>query len=147
VTYSKAALAMTESFEGCRLEAYQDQGGRWTIGYGHTRGVAPGMGCTREQAEAWLIEDLAAAEASVSRLVKLELTQGEFDALVDFEFNTGHLAGSTLLRLLNAGEIRPAAAEFAKWDHVNGKEVAGLLRRRLAEREEFNGGAMATSAA
>ena len=138
--YSKQGLALTEQFEGCRLEAYLDQVGVPTIGYGHTRGVRLGMTCTQEQAEAWLREDIALCEQDVNTHVKVPLTQGEFDALVDFAFNLGcgSLNGSTLLHLLNAGDYHGAAAEFEKWDHAGGKVVSGLLRRRIAEEAEFN---------
>lgn len=137
--YSKAGLALTERFEGCRLVAYQDQVGVWTIGYGHTRGVYPGMTCTQEQADQWAQEDSCNCEQDTNTHVTAPLTQGEFDALVDFCFNLGgtSLNGSTLLKLLNAGNYAAAANEFVKWDHAGGKVVAGLLRRRLAEKQEF----------
>jgi lysozyme len=97
------------------------------------------MVCTQAQAEAWLVQDIAFAEYTVNRLVKIPLTQPEFDALVDFAFNagSGNLAASTLLKRVNAGDIAGAAAEFPKWDHCGGVELAGLLRRRLAEQELF----------
>lgn len=137
--YSKQGLALTEQFEGCRLTAYLDQVGVPTIGYGHTRGVHLGMTCTQEQAEAWLREDIALCEQDVNTHVKVPLTQGEFDALVDFSFNLGcqSLNGSTLLRLLNAGNYAGAAAQFDLWDHAGGQVVAGLLRRREAEEQLF----------
>ena len=138
--YSKQGLALTEQFEGCRLSAYLDQIGVPTIGYGHTRGVHLGMTCSPEQAQAWLLQDIALCEQDVNTHVKVPLTQGEFDALVDFAFNLGcqSLNGSTLLHLLNAGDFHGGAAEFEKWDHAGGKIVAGLLRRRQAEEAEFN---------
>jgi lysozyme len=137
--YSAQGLALTEKFEGVRLTAYQDQVGVWTIGYGHTRGVKPGDTCTEEQAQAWLREDIALCEQDVNTHVKVPLTQGEFDALVDFSFNLGcaSLNGSTLLRLLNATDYHGAAAEFEKWDHAGGKVVAQLLQRREAEEQLF----------
>lgn len=137
--YSATGARLTESFEGCKLVAYQDQVGVWTIGYGHTRGVAEGMTCTQEQAEAWLMEDAQEAADAVNRLVQVQLTQSEFDALVDFTFNlgAGALEGSTLLRLLNAGDFAGAAEQFERWDHAGGQVVAGLLRRRQAEETEF----------
>jgi lysozyme len=144
-TYSKTGLHLTESFEGCKLTAYQDirKGlGVWTIGYGHTAGVRPGMTCTLAQAEAWLAEDVAWAALAVNRLVHVPLSQAEFDALTDFTFNVGcgNFAHSTLLRLLNRDDrdhIQAAAAEFDRWDKDGGKVVAGLLRRRKAEETEF----------
>jgi lysozyme len=142
LTYSKSGLHLTEGFENCRLAAYQDSAGIWTIGYGHTEGVRVGMICTQAQAEVWLLADIQVAVNTVKRLVKFALTQGEFDALVDFCFNCGqgNFAGSSMLKYLNAGHPQLAALEFEKWDKAGGKEVAGLLRRRIAEKLEFNGG-------
>jgi lysozyme len=139
--YSRSGLEVTKRFELCRLRAYQDAGGVWTIGWGHTRGVGQGLTCIQAQADAWLPEDYHFAEAAVNRLVSVPLTQCEFDALVDFTFNLGgpRLANSSLLRLLNSGNYSRAAAEFDKWDHVGAKELAGLLRRRETETAEFNG--------
>lgn len=137
--YSRDGLHLTKQFEGCRLVAYQDQVGVWTIGYGHTRGVTSGMTCTQEQAEAWLQEDIARVVDAINSGVTVVLTQGEFDALVDFGFNLGvhALKHSTLWRKLNDGDFEGAAAEFPKWDMAGGKHVAGLLRRRLAEQKRF----------
>ena len=140
--YSKTGLLLTEQFEGCRLEVYQDVRGIWTIGYGHTFGVnANTPPCTMDQAAAWLAEDIQSAVGSVNRLVKTTLTQSEFDAVCDFIFNVGvgNFAGSTMLKLLNKGDYAGAASEFDRWDLSGGNVVAGLLRRREAEREEFNG--------
>ena len=147
MNYSKTGIALTESFEGCKLVAYLDSGGVPTIAYGHTHGVTLGMTCTQQQAELWLRTDMAVAETGVQALVKIPLTQGEYDALVDFAFNcgTGNLRVSTLLKLVNTGNFTAAAAEFEKWDHVNSQVVAGLLRRRLAEEAEFKATASDTT--
>jgi lysozyme len=137
--YSSNGLHLTEQFEGDRLTAYQDSKGVWTIGYGHTRGVVAGMTCTQAQAEQWLVEDIAWAASEVNRLVHVSLTQAEFDSCVDFTFNCGcgNFDHSTLLKLINAGDMAHAAEEFAKWDKCGGKVVAGLLRRRAAEAALF----------
>ncbi len=137
--YSGDGLKVTESFEGLRLEAYRDTGGIWTCGYGHTIGVGPSTVCTPELAQEWLIYDIAIAVKAVNRLVTVALTQGEFDALVDFTFNvgSGNLAKSTLLDLLNKGDYASAAKQFEQWDKCGGQVVAGLLRRRQAEEGEF----------
>jgi lysozyme len=147
LTYSKDGLTLTEQFEGCRLVAYQDQVGVWTIGYGHTgSGVVSGLTITQDQAEDLLTSDVAASAAYVNAAVMVELQQNEFDALVDFVFNLGRgaFAGSTLLKNLNAGQFDAAAAQFDLWDHAGGQVVAGLLRRRQAEQAMFqaqaNGG-------
>lgn len=142
--YDKDGLTLTEQFEGCRLTAYQDQVGVWTIGYGHTgTGVCSGLTITQEQAEALLSSDVAAAAAYVNSAVLIALSQPEFDALVDFVFNLGRgaFAGSTLLKTLNAGDLAGAANQFDRWDRAGGQVVAGLLRRRQAETALFQKGA------
>jgi lysozyme len=137
--YSKTGLQLTEGFEGCRLKAYQDSRGIWTIGYGHTHGVTPYLTCTQADAERWLAADIAWAVAEVNRLVQVPITQGEFDALVDFTFNcgAGNFQHSALLALLNHKDHVKAAAEFQKWDKCGGVPLPGLLRRRKAEALEF----------
>jgi len=139
VNYSKQGLQLTEQSEGVRLGAYQDQAGRWTIGYGHTAGVKPGDTCTQGEAEAMLEADIAWAVSVVNHYVNTPLTQGQFDALVDFTFNlgSGSLQHSTLLALVNARRFEAAAEEFERWSHAGGNVVAGLLRRRQAEEAEF----------
>lgn len=137
--YSSGGLALTEHFEGCELTAYQDSGGVWTNGYGNTHGVVPGSTITQPQAIADLQANIQNSVNDVNQLVSVQLTQGEFDALVDFDFNLGrgNLAKSTLLKLLNAGDFAGAATQFDHWDQCNGKVLAGLLRRRQAETTEF----------
>lgn len=140
-TYSGNGLALTEQFEGLELNAYQDQVGVWTIGYGHTGpDVVSGLAITKEQAQDFLAQDILSAATCVNNHVTTELAQNEFDALVDFVFNLGQGAftGSTLLRDLNAGSFSDAATQFDAWDHAGGAVVAGLLRRRQAETDLFN---------
>lgn len=139
MNYSKNGLHLTEEFEGCRLIAYQDQTGVPTLGYGHVQGVRLGQTCTQEQAEVWLLNDLKYAEDSVNRLVKVYLHQNQFDSLVDLVFNVGigNFHGSTLLRLLNAGDFVGASQEFEKWNRAGGIVRDGLTRRRLAEKDLF----------
>lgn len=140
--YSQNGYHLTESFEACKLKAYGDSGGVWTIGWGHTRGVGPGLTCIQAQADAWLHEDVAFAEAAVNDLVKSTINQAEFDALVDFVFNVGVEAfkGSSMLGYLNTNNYMLAADELEKWDYAHGQRVIGLLRRREAERDLFNQG-------
>ena len=139
--YSKDGVHLTQQFESLRLKAYPDAGGVPTIGWGHTAGVKLGDTCTAGQAIAWLYADLDSSVAAVNRLVSVALTQGEFDALVDFTYNlgAGSLENSTLLRLLNAGDYAAAASELEKWDYACGKQCAGLVRRRLGEQQLFDG--------
>jgi lysozyme len=141
--YSDVGLTLTKNFEGCQLSAYADQGGVWTIGYGHTGpGVHAGLTITQQQADTFLQSDLAGAVSCVKSLVTSEIVQCQFDALVDFTFNLGcaSLASSTLLRYVNAGDFSDAASQFLRWDHVGGVVVPGLLRRRQAEVQLFNSG-------
>jgi lysozyme len=140
MTYNLSGEHVTQAFESCRLTAYRDIKGVLTIGWGHTgTEVVEGLVWTQEQADAQLVQDMAVAVRDVNRLVTVPVTQNEFDALVDFTFNAGGgaFAGSTLLKLLNTGDYQGAAAQFDLWDHASGQVVAGLLRRRLAEKQEF----------
>jgi lysozyme len=136
---SKKGLKFIAENEGLRLDAYLDGGGVPTIGYGHTRGVKLGDTCTEIQALAWLYEDALDAQFNASSLVTVELTQNQYDALVDFVFNIGAHAfrKSTMLQYLNRGEFLDAANEFRRWRFDGGVEVPGLLARRIRERELF----------
>jgi lysozyme len=140
--YSDAGLALTKSFEGLRQTAYQDSGGVWTVGYGHTGpSILAGLTITRVDAEALLRADLAEAVTCVNRTLRVPVLQHQFDALVDFTFNAGrgNLLQSTLLRKVNLGDFAGAAAQFALWVHAGGEIVAGLVRRRAAEAAMFRG--------
>jgi lysozyme len=139
-SYSNRGLALTKSFEGLHLGAYQDCAGNWTIGYGHTGpSVLPGQSISEPEAEKLLQADLAEAVACVNHAVKAVISQSEFDAMVDFCFNAGrgNFVQSTLLRKVNSGDFKGAAAQFALWVHAGGEVVAGLLRRRNAEAALF----------
>lgn len=139
---SAECIALVKQFEGCKLTAYQDGAGVWTIGYGHTENVKEGDSITQGQAEIFLECDLIVVTDAVSRLVKITLLQCEFDALCDFVFNEGseHLATSTLLRKLNLGDLEGAENEFVLWDFVGSQVEKGLRERRIAERNMFAGG-------
>ncbi len=141
MSMSPAGRRFTEGWEGIDgepvLTSYQDSAGVWTIGFGHTAGVGPGMSCTRAQADQWMSDDLKEAENALNTLVKVALNQNQFDALCDWEFNTGGLATSTLLRVLNRAQYTQVPGQMARWCHarVNGVETVleGLVRRRAAE--------------
>lgn len=140
---NEAGLALVKEFEGCRLTAYPDPGtggAPWTIGYGSTKGVTPGMTITEEEAERRLRDDLEAAEQCVERSIKgVILTDDEFSACVALSFNIGcgAFSGSTLARKLNAGDREGAALEFRRWSKAGGNIMAGLTRRREAEAQLF----------
>jgi lysozyme len=130
--------------EGLRLKAYPDPGSHgapWTIGYGHTGPeVHEGLEIDQSQAEEWLMEDIASASRAVKRLVTVPLTQGQFNALVDFTFNLGalNLSRSTLLRRLNMGDYQGANAEFKRWVYSAGRVMDGLVIRRRREADLFD---------
>jgi len=143
---SADGLALVKEFEGLRLKAYKCPAAIWTIGYGHTSAagsptVNPGMEITKEEAEEILKRDMVQYESGVEKLVKVELTQGQFDALVDFAYNAGvgALAKSTLLKKVNAEKFDEVPAEFMKWTKGGGKELPGLVRRRRAEVKLWRG--------
>jgi len=142
---SPDGLALVKEFEGLYLEAYRDEVGIPTIGWGHTGlqhrdgTVFIGRTITREKAEELLRYDLHQFEERVKTFVKVELSQDEFDALVSFDFNTGGLAKSTLLKLLNSGNRIGAADQFLRWNKAGGKVLRGLTRRRRSERNLFLG--------
>jgi lysozyme len=150
---SPAGRDLIQHFESCFLKAYQDGGGVWTIGWGHTGlqhldgTVHKGRIITREEADRLFAYDMEQFERRVEALVKVPLSQAQYDALVSFDFNSGGLtleekgksAPSTLLRKLNAGDFMGAALEFPRWNKDNGKVVNGLIRRRAAEQAVFCG--------
>ncbi|TWA69915.1 GH24 family phage-related lysozyme (muramidase) [Azospirillum brasilense] len=153
-----AAFDLARHFEGLSRTAYRCPAGVWTIGYGHTRDVAPGDAVTTERAERLLADDLAEAASLVDGAVTVPLTDGQRAALIDFVFNVGPgrpkkgkdpgkdgfvrlRSGkpSTLLRKLNAGDAEGAAGEFGAWVHGGGRVLPGLVRRRRAEELLFRG--------
>ncbi|WP_210523472.1 lysozyme [Pantoea ananatis] len=136
---SNKGMDLIKRFEGLKLEVYRDSVGIPTIGYGHTNGVKMGDVITCEQADKYLREDLLVAELTINTNVKVKLTQNQFDALASFVFNlgSGNFVKSTLLKKLNAGDFAAAADEFGKWVNAGGKKLAGLVKRRAAEREVF----------
>jgi lysozyme len=136
-------LALIKDFEGCELKAYRCPAGILTIGYGSTGShVKAGMVITEPQAEELLKKDLARFEKRVNDLVKVPLSQEQFDALVSFDFNTGALHKSTLLKKLNAGSYAAVPSELNKWVKAGGKTLKGLVRRRAAEGQLWSTKAM-----
>lgn len=142
-----------EGFEGLILQAYDDHNdhiveagqnvvGTITIGYGHTDAAGPpkvyvGQKISRDEADAFLASDLTSVENSVNHLVKVPINQNQYDALVSFEFNTGALGKSSVLTLLNGGDYAQAAEHLLMYNHAGGTVVAGLTRRREAEKAMF----------
>ena len=132
---SPKGISLIKEFEGLRLKAYKCPGGVWTIGYGHTAGVKPGIVITKTQAEEYLKADLIAFEMYLNGL-GLALNQNQFDALVSFIYNvgTGNFSNSTLLRKVRANpQDNSIMDEFLRWVYSKGRVLPGLQRRRLAE--------------
>lgn len=164
LTIGSNGVALIKSFEALVLYVYDDlvpkkkingkvQNPEWdgskpkgtlTIGYGHTNAAADptkikqGLRITAQQADTILDNDLAPCEADVNRLVKVALSQNQFDALCSFQFNTGLLKTSTLLKKLNAGNEDAVPGELMKFTKSKGKQLAGLVRRRKAEVDLWN---------
>jgi len=138
---SQAGLDLIKRFEGCKLKAYQDAVGIWTIGYGHTGpNVHEGLTITQKQADDILAQDAGRFASGVSANVNVSLTQAEFDALVSFAFNVGLGAfkTSTLLKLLNDNADRTVvASQFLRWNKAGGRVLDGLTKRRNAEKALF----------
>jgi GH24 family phage-related lysozyme (muramidase) len=134
-------LFLLKSFEGLRLESYLDAVGVWTIGYGTTENIGPGMLITQAEAEALLKRDSAKFEAAIASLVKVALTDNQFSALVCFVYNigAGAFGASTLLKLLNQQDYQGAADQLLLWNKGGDRVLAGLTRRRQAERALFLG--------
>ena len=128
-----------KSFEGCRLQAYQDAAKVWTIGYGHTKGVKKGDNITQVEAEAYLREDVEEVEGQILAL-NLNLTQPQFDALTSFVYNVGIGAfkKSTLLRFIREGRSEnDIKKQFCSWVYSNGRTLPGLVKRREWEAIRF----------
>jgi lysozyme len=144
---SRAAIELIKRFESLQLDAYLCPAGVWTIGWGHTAGVEPGMRITEQHAEELLGLDMEEVERGLASVIHAPLTQGQTDALVSLCFN---LRGGPrrlpkvapkLLAKINSGDYPAAALELLDINHANGAVLAGLTRRRQAERELFLGAA------
>lgn len=139
---SQKGIELIKQFEGYSSKAYPDPatgGAPWTIGYGTTKGVKPGMVITAQQAEKMLRDDVAKFESGVSSLITSPTTQGQFDAMVSLAYNIGlgNFGKSTLLKKHNARCYTCAADQFRVWNRANGKVMNGLTKRRAAERQVY----------
>jgi lysozyme len=141
VTADEIAFFALKKLEGCRLAAYQDQGGVWTIGYGHTGPeVRAGLIWTQAQADARLILDLTRFSRGVRGLVQIGIGAHRMAALFVFAFNVGlgAFSGSTLLKAVNAGRWDEVPRELLRWNKIGGIPNRGLLARRQAEIDIWN---------
>lgn len=127
-------IDLIKQFEGCRLDAYKCPSGVWTIGYGHTGGVKEGDKISAAQAEMYLITGLEKFEKEVEKYNKYNWNQNEFDALVSFAYNIGSIDQLTVKGARTKAEI---AEKMLLYNKSNGRVLAGLTKRRKAERELF----------
>ena len=146
-----AGARLIQHFEGCltphegKFKAYKCPANVLTIGWGHTnhhgRQFDASSRWTAGECNEAFLEDMEGFERDVRRLVTVPLTDHQYDALVSFTYNcgTGNLAKSTLLKKVNAGDHKGAAAEFHKWNKGGGKVLAGLTRRRASESLLYQG--------
>lgn len=139
-----AAVKLIQDFEGCRLTAYQDQRGIWTIGYGHTGAVYPGQTISQEEAARLLSSDISKTCRAVEACVTVPINDNQFGALVSLAYNIGmgNFVKSTLLEKLENRDYVGASEQFLVWDKLHTSEGVitdiGLLRRRKAEQALFN---------
>ena len=138
---SEDCIDLITHFEGCELDAYLCPASVLTIGVGHTKDVKEGDRITEAQARALLLEDLSYFEDQVNAMVKIDLTQNQFDALVSWTFNlgSGNLKSSTLLNRINYGPISDVPFQIQRWNRANGEVLAGLVKRRAAEAALWEG--------
>lgn len=138
---SKAGETFTKRSEGFNPKPYKDPGGIWTDGWGNTVGVIPnGPPKTLAQCQLDYNRNVTVAEKAVLGLVTVSLTQGQFDALVDFVFNLGsaRLASSTLLKLLNKGDYVGAGGQFSRWVYQGTTVLQGLQTRAAGRLSLWN---------
>jgi len=138
---SQEGLSLIKKFEGCELEAYKCAAGVWTIGYGSTKGVKEGDTLTQEEADELLLHEMDEYKGYIKDNVTSDLDQNQFDALVSWVFNLGpsNLKASTMLKVINAGDMKEVPAQIKRWNKANGKTLQGLIRRREAEALLFEG--------
>jgi lysozyme len=136
---NKSGLEIIKRFEGCKLKAYLCPAQIWTIGYGSTHNVYEGLTISQIEANRRLQRDIEAIEAGISRFIKVDVNPNQYSACVSLAFNigVGAFRNSTLLKMINAGELAKAAEQFLVWKYAGGKILPGLVKRREAERELF----------
>ena len=138
---SEEGISLIKNYEGCRLESYQDSVGVWTIGFGHIKDVKEGDKINQDEAENLLKEEMPEYEGYINNMVEVPLEQCQFDALVCWVYNLGptNLKESTLLRKLNEGDYGGVPEQIKRWNKAGGEVLAGLVKRRQAEANLFEG--------
>lgn len=153
---SAKGIKLIKHYEGCSLTAYQDSVGVWTIGYGTTTNVKPGMKITQKQADEFLLSDIKKFESLVNKAVTSRINQDQFDALISFIYNIGpgkkdvkdglitlkNGKPSTLLNDVNASRFSQTAKDFLSWNKAGGVVLNGLVKRRQSESTLFSTGVL-----
>jgi lysozyme len=142
---SQNAINLIKQFEGCRYSPYRDSVGLWTVGYGHLIGDGKSLPSgdnrvfTQDEIDAFLVNDLTRTESGINMLVRVTLTQNQFDALCSFCYNLGigTFQKSTLLKDINASMWDAAANDLLKFHFAGGVSQPGLVKRRQAEHDLF----------
>ena len=141
IQISQEGLSLIKKFEGCELKAYRCAANVLTIGYGSTKNVKEGDTITQEEADKLLLHEMKEYEGYINDMVKSDLKQNEFDALVSWVFNLGpsNLSSSTLLNRLNNKMWDDVPNQIKRWNKAGGEVKQGLVRRREAEALLFEG--------
>lgn len=149
---TEEGILLIKSFENCRLTAYKGLDSLWTLGWGRVgRGIKEDDTCTQDQADQWLMDDVSECERAVLSYIYIQLTDNQLSAVVSFVYNVGlGFKGvksgflilksgefSSMIKYIRQGKWVLAAAEFPKWDKVDGVPCDGILRRRIAEQTLF----------
>ena len=143
---SNNCVNIVKQFEGFRSKPYKCSAGIPTIGYGSTfylnneKVSMNDSEITKEFAEELLLKTLSDFSQSVDKLIKVELNQNQYDAIVSFCYNVGvgAFSNSTMLKLINVNDLTKASNEFIRWNKAKGKVVNGLTIRRKKEKELFD---------
>jgi lysozyme len=142
---SQKAINLIKQFEGCRYHPYRDSVGLWTVGYGHLIGDGKSLPSgdnrifTQEEIDSFLVNDLTRTESGINMLLKVPVTQNQYDALCSFCYNlgVGTFQKSTLLKDINAKMWDAAANDLLKFHFAGGVSQPGLVKRRQAEHDLF----------
>lgn len=133
-----AAIALVGAWEGLRLTSYRDVIGVWTVCYGETRGVKPGMRFTKQQCGDMLIDGLEQFEAGMRACLRNPdvIPDKTYVAFLSLSYNigTGAFCKSSIARKANAGDLRGACDALMLYTRAGGKEIKGLVNRRVDER-------------
>jgi len=136
LSLSAAGMIGIAVHEGYRPGTYDDGVGVNTIGFGTTAGVRLGDRIDPVSALVRLGQDVSEMERGLAKCIKVPLYQHEWDAYVSWTYNVGVGAacGSTLVRMLNAGDYAGACNQLSRWTYAGGRQLAGLVKRREQER-------------